>query len=161
MGAPYFPWHSPVFLAHSGRYRVCFLQIGGILVCFVVRFLRFPVVFPQSIHVPTMLTSTQSPVCFIVRFLRFLVFFQCLHPASVFPQSIHVPTMLTSTQSPSVPTEHPCPNHLEVAQIWTSRRISFFKEPKLAYAQKSHACHVRQTLKQPKLPVKKKRTNLL
>ena len=36
-----------------------------------------------------------------------------------------------------------------------------FQAPKLAYAQKFHACHIRQTLKQPKLPVKKQRDNLI
>ena len=58
--------------------------------------------FPQSIHVPTMISS------YILQ-IR-------LHP---FPQSIHVPTMITSRsdsihrpdQTPSIPGEHPCANH--------------------------------------------------
>ena len=86
--------------------------------CFILRFLRFPVFFPvfaSSLRVPTkhpcpnhVNVHTKSGV-----FYRKVFTFSCVFP--VFASSIRVPT------------KHPCPNHLEVAQIWTSRRISFLR----------------------------------
>ena len=62
--------------------------------------------FPQSIHVPTMITFPQTPSGPTEH--------PCANHDNVPTNSVrahtasHVPTMITSRQTPSVPAEHPC-----------------------------------------------------